>query len=136
MVYISSAIMGLSDREIGSIVRAARVNNGLLNISGILLYNSRNFMQLIEGEEEVVEALYKKISIDRRHTNITLLLKEKITHRNFEQWEMGFKKLDSFVDVDPEISNHFLNEDANAAVYKNNPYRALQFLETFKKITL
>lgn len=133
MVYISTATLGLSDREINAIIAAARINNGRLGITGILLYNSGNFMQLIEGEVEPVEALYAKINMDRRHTNPTLLIKEEITHRNFEHWEMGYKNLES-LKVDPQISSSFLNDELNFSIYQSNPYRALQFLETFKKI--
>lgn len=133
-VYISSARLMLQDREISSIVKASQVNNKELGITGILLYNSGNFMQLIEGEAPNVDALYKKINQDKRHRDMTLLLTENITHRNFEHWLMGYRDLDSIKNIDRNILSPFLDDDLNFSIYKNNPYRALEFLEIFKKI--
>ena len=134
MVYISSAVLGLNDRQIASIVRTSQINNEQLGITGILLYNSGNFMQLIEGEEEKVEGLYEKVKEDRRHTGVTLLLKEAITHKNFDNWVMGYRNIDNLKKIEPELLSPFLDEDLNFSIYKHNPYRALEFLETFKKI--
>ncbi|RYY02331.1 MAG: BLUF domain-containing protein [Gammaproteobacteria bacterium] len=134
MVYISSAVLGLSDREIGGIVKVAQRNNEELNITGILLYNGGSFMQLIEGEDEKVERLYERIKNDPRHTNVTLLLKEKITHKNFERWFMGFRDVQNFINIEPEIASSFLNDEFNFSIHENNPHRALTFLNTFKKI--
>ena len=91
-------------------------------------------MQLLEGEESAVNSLYRKIEKDRRHTEIKLLLKEPITHRNFSNWTMGFKSIDKLKEMNPEIINSFLTDDFNFSVYQQNPYRALGFLETFKRI--
>jgi len=134
MVYISSAVLGLNDRQIASIVRTSQINNEQLGITGILLYNNGNFMQLIEGEEEKVEGLYEKVRGDRRHTGVTLLLKEAITHKNFDNWVMGYRNIDNLKKIEPELLSPFLDEDLNFSIYKKNPYRALQFLEMFKKI--
>lgn len=89
IVYISSAVYGLSERQILSFIRQSKYNNGRLGISGLLLYNGGRFMQLIEGERAKVEKLYEKICLDNRHTGITLLLKETITQKNFENWLIG-----------------------------------------------
>ena len=64
LVYISSAILGLSQKQILNIVKESKKNNERFDISGILLYNNGNFMQLIEGERAEVERLYEKIRHD------------------------------------------------------------------------
>ena len=134
MVYVSSAAFGLSEREITSIVKTSQFNNEKLGITGLLLYNSGNFMQLLEGDEEKVENLYEKIKQDKRHTGSTLLIKEAIATKNFDKWQMGYRNLNNLKSIDPKILNPFLEEELNFSIYKNNPYRALGFLETFKKI--
>lgn len=134
MVYVSSAVLGLSEREIAGIVRTSQLNNEQLGITGILLYNSGNFMQALEGEAEKVEALYEKIKCDKRHTAISLLMKEPISDKNFEKWQMGYRNLESLKSVDPAILSPFMEEELNLSIYNKNPHRALQFLETFKKI--
>lgn len=134
MVYISSAKLGLSYGEILNIVEDARVNNEKIGVTGLLLFNSGNFMQIVEGAESTIDALYKKIEKDRRHTDVKLLLKEPITHRNFSDWTMGFKNIENMKQMNPEYLNTFLDDDLNFSVYQQNPYRALKFLETFKRI--
>lgn len=134
MVYISSAKLGLTYGEILNIVEDARVNNKKNDVTGLLLFNSGNFMQLVEGPESTVDTLYKKIEKDRRHTDVKLLFKEPITHRNFSDWTMGFKNIEKLKKNNPEFFNSFLDDDLNFSVYQQNPYRALQFLETFKRI--
>ena len=91
-------------------------------------------MQLVEGVESTVDALYKKIEKDRRHTEVKLLLKEPITHRNFSNWTMGFRDVTKLKQINPEFHNSFLDDDLNFSIYQDNPYRALKFLETFKRI--
>jgi len=134
MVYISSAKLGLTDGEIINIVEDARINNEKSEVTGLLLFNSGNFMQLVEGHEPTIEALYEKIRQDNRHTEVKLLLKESITHRNFSAWTMGFKNIEKLKKINPEILNSFLEDDLDFSIYQQNPYRALQFLETFKRI--
>lgn len=134
MVYISSARHAVSEREIAGIVKASQLNNLRLGITGILLYNAGSFMQLIEGENDAVEMLYDKISKDHRHGAISLLLKENITHRNFEGWQMGYRNLEALKKVSPEVLSPFMDDESNFSIYQNNPYRALHFLEMFKKI--
>jgi len=38
-------------------------------ITGILLYKKSNFLQMLEGEESAVKALYAKIALDLRHNH-------------------------------------------------------------------
>lgn len=91
-------------------------------------------MQLIEGEDEKVEGLFDKIRRDNRHKDVTLLIKENITHKNFDKWLMGYRNLDALKKLEPELLTPFMDEDLNFSIYKKNPYRALNFLEMFKKL--
>lgn len=134
IVYISSAKLGLPYSEIINIVEDSRINNEKNGLTGLLLFNSGNFMQLLEGEESVVDALYRKIEKDRRHTEVKRLLTEPITHRNFSNWTMGFKNIEKLKEMQPELLNSFLTDELNFSVYQKNPYKALEFLETFKRI--
>ena len=134
MVYISSAKLSLTESEIIKIVEDAQINNEKSDVTGLLLFNKGNFMQLVEGQALTVEALYEKILQDNRHTEVKLLLKESITHRNFSNWTMGFRNIEKLKKINPDIRNLFLEEELNFSIYQNNPYGALQFLETFKRI--
>jgi hypothetical protein len=45
---------------------------------------------VLEGEQEAAEETYARITQDRRHVDIVLLLKEAVAERQFPQWSMAF----------------------------------------------
>jgi hypothetical protein len=52
------------------------------------------YIQVLEGDSDVVLSLSEKISDDTRHSRVNLLGKNKIQARNFPDRCMGFKNLD------------------------------------------
>lgn len=95
LIYTSAATIRPSERELREMLTGARVRNAARGITGLLLYRDGSFLHLLEGEEEIVDSLFAKISRDSRHTEITPLARREIAERNFGDWEMGFVHLDS-----------------------------------------
>jgi hypothetical protein len=79
-----------SRAELDALLVVARRNNAAAKISGLLLYQNGSFFQILEGERDSVEALFRKISGDKRHNRITKIVVEAIDKRNFGEWKMGF----------------------------------------------
>jgi hypothetical protein len=52
------------------------------------------FIQVLEGDSDVVLSLSEIISDDTRHSRVNLLGKNKTQARSFPDWCMGFKNLD------------------------------------------
>jgi hypothetical protein len=94
LVYVSSASSLFSREEIDEILADSHRNNAGLGVSGILLYKDGNLMQLLEGDEEVVESLYAKISRDSRHKGLIRMWDGIETERQFPDWSMAFRDLD------------------------------------------
>jgi len=94
LVYASSAAELFSQTELLELLAKARENNTRLGVSGMLLYKGGNFMQVLEGEEQTVRALYTKISHDQRHRGLLALLQGEQAERQFPDWSMGFHNLD------------------------------------------
>ena len=90
LVYMSAATRPFSDEELALLLIKSRHNNESLNISGMLVYHEGSFLQVLEGEEHAVEALYGRIAEDPRHQNCVMLLKVCIIRRSFGDWSMGF----------------------------------------------
>jgi hypothetical protein len=86
-LYISTAPT-LSRDEVDAILATSARNNPAREITGLLLYNGRNFLQLIEGEEEELVALMLRITEDSRHSGITLLDRRAIEARTCPDWAM------------------------------------------------
>lgn len=94
LLYLSTATSLLSDEEIINILNTSRSFNQKHSITGLLLYHQGSFLQVIEGEKDIIHSLfYKKISLDKRHEGIILLLDEQTNERSFSEWSMGFKQI-------------------------------------------
>jgi len=89
-IYASAAGHDFETAELAKLLQAARENNAKLGLTGMLLYAEGSFFQVLEGQPDVVEALYAKIERDRRHDQVTLVIKEPIPKRCFDAWTMGF----------------------------------------------
>lgn len=90
LIYASAATVDFPDEELKELLKIARRNNEPLAVSGMLLYHEGSFLQILEGEESVVLALYDKIEADPRHDNVKMLLRSEIEERSFGDWKMGF----------------------------------------------
>ena len=132
LIYVSTSLKMLSDEELLDILKVSRENNSTKDVTGLLLYKGGNFMQVLEGPDEAVEALYKKIELDPRHKDLIVLSREQISSRQFPAWQMAFQNLDN-----PAIKNEagfsqFLQDEFVADVYRENPLRAYIMLLTFR----
>ena len=90
MIYTSEAKTKFSSAELQELLLIARRNNDRDAITGMLLYEDGTFLQVLEGENEVVEATYQRIAADKRHHKIMLIARFEVDHRSFHDWEMGF----------------------------------------------
>ena len=90
VIYSSAAVEPFSDSALTELLAAARVNNGRLGVTGMLLYHDGSFLQTLEGNEDVLENLYAKIGKDKRHHRLVALSRRNVESRHFDQWQMGF----------------------------------------------
>lgn len=92
-VYASAGCRDFETQELAELLEAARENNAKLGLTGMLLYAEGSFFQVLEGEVDVVDALYAKIERDKRHAHVTLIIREPLPKRHFDAWTMGFYKV-------------------------------------------
>jgi len=93
-VYCSASTIGEFTRAaLDALLEKARRNNTQLEVTGMLLYQSGSFIQVLEGDRPVVEALLAKIATDKRHDRIMKIIIEPIKERDFGAWTMGFPKV-------------------------------------------
>jgi len=86
-LYISTAPT-LPREEVDAILAASARNNPARGITGLLLFNGRNFLQLLEGEDREVSALMEAITADPRHTGVSVLDRRAISSRACPDWAM------------------------------------------------
>lgn len=76
--------------DVGAILESARRHNTADNITGMLAFNGYYFMQCLEGERKAVNSTFRRISADRRHTDVTLMSVRETAKRSFGSWAMGY----------------------------------------------
>lgn len=91
LMYASRAVPAVDQEELQSILRQSKANNPKLGVTGVLCacFDSRVFMQVLEGGRAAVNQLYHRIAVDPRHTDVELLAYDEISERRFAGWSMG-----------------------------------------------
>ena len=97
LVYVSTATTPMSGQDLKELLEQSRERNTRHAVTGMLLYKNRRFIQLLEGREDDVQAVFESIKRDERHEDIQLLWYLYSQFRDFPDWTMGFRNIE---DVD------------------------------------
>lgn len=90
LIYSSVASEKMPKSKLYKILMVARSRNESLDVTGLLMFINGVFLQILEGERDVVCALMKKISSDPRHSNVKVLREADIEQRTFSSWRMAY----------------------------------------------
>lgn len=87
LIYRSQPF-GFDSAMLAGILSAARRNNPRDSITGALICRHDLYLQLIEGPESAIDALYARIAVDDRHGDVRVLLTGTVDERMFPDWAM------------------------------------------------
>lgn len=99
----------------------------------MLLYDNATYMQVLEGYEDDVHDIYKSILKDPRNSGNVTLFEEEISQRDFPNWSMGFKNLESCSPEDLPGFQDVFNGKLEKELVVNNTSKALDLLLSFAK---
>ena len=133
LIYVSSALKEQNDTELDAILESAVRHNRLQNITGMLLYAGGNFLQVLEGEDTDVDQIFSVIEKDPRHHGIIVLEREAIPARSFEQWSMGFHRLNATDVTEKPGYAPFFAQGFDAEKIGAHPGLALEILLSFSE---
>ena len=94
LTYESVAAKEFSNSEMDELLEKARSNNRKHEITGCLIYYMGGFIQVLEGEKDVIEKLYSKIKVDKRHRKVHMFSDDDIEIRTFPNWGMAYYPID------------------------------------------
>ncbi|MFD2935188.1 BLUF domain-containing protein [Spirosoma flavum] len=120
IVYLSSSKGLFSEEQLARILQQSRQNNRAVGITGILLYFNGCIIQVLEGAEERVKALYKVISQDSQHTQVISLYSYPIEKRTFSDWSMGYTTITSSEFNHLKDQLPFIYDPASSILQKDN----------------
>lgn len=90
MIYCSRA-HALDEHAIRQILDACERNNPRDNITGMLLFTSDYFVQLLEGSRtNVNRRFFTTIAGDPRHSEVEIMYSATVDFRVFERWSMHY----------------------------------------------
>jgi len=90
ILYIST-VSPKETVDLNAILTVARRNNKALDITGLLMFNGKRFLQVIEGPTASVEQTFARIQRDSRHRAHVVLSRKAVDRREFGDWSMAFR---------------------------------------------
>jgi hypothetical protein len=130
-IYVSTARVAADLATLEDILSVSVRNNAPVGITGMLLYAGGTYMQILEGEEEAVNATHLRIERDSRHFGIIVLEHAPIAERSFSQWTMGFRGLGAAEAAESPSFAPFFSEGFDAQVIGATPGVGLSMLQHF-----
>src|SRR3954468_23995369 len=94
LCYISTARPQTGWHSVDEILATSRRNNRRADVTGLLLFNGKRFLQLLEGPEAEVKTTYDRILLDPRHFALVKLSERQIEEREFGGWDMSFERFE------------------------------------------
>lgn len=122
LIYTSYAVERMGDEALEAMVHSAAMANMQRDVSGMLVYDGTEFMQVLEGDPVEVAALYARIAQDPRHRAVEMLDTSTVAERRFAQWGMNllhpaqFDQAPSWAPTPGLLSHDFRSYDAMAAL--------------------
>ena len=116
LTYVSQAAPDLSERDLVEIHEAARHLNALDGVTGLLVFDGKRFLQIIEGAEEAIDDLTGRLRRDQRHSGLEIRDERLIDDRSFPDWSMELLKVDAGYTNAPHEMAAFLPKTATPAI--------------------
>lgn len=90
LLYYSTVTNIRGIDEIKEILEKSKVNNSELSITGMLFFDEKYFIQVLEGDRKAVSEMMLKISKDERHKDVVFVDISEVSERKFGGWEMVY----------------------------------------------
>lgn len=71
------------------ILMTSQRNNSRHGVTGFLIFDKTNFIQILEGDGPIVLETYERIKTDPRHGDISVIAAGEANARAFPDWSMG-----------------------------------------------
>ncbi len=102
-VYSSSAVQQLNDDELRKLSVLADLRNRQLDITGLLFYSGKSFIQYLEGPRDSLLNLIQSLEADDRHQIEHRSWLTPRDHRIFPGWGMRMLDPDKEIAIIPDF---------------------------------
>ena len=119
----------MSNVDIKHLMDYVKTQNNQLGITGILIYAEGNFFQILEGEQDAILSLFKKIKKDPRHYNIIKMLDKEIYNNAFSEYHSSFTVIADQYSHDELHQFLKKEESSNPEHFKSISYLTQKFMK-------
>ena len=134
-IIYTSRPLDSDNSDIENILISSERNNPKSEVTGLLIFGSKLYLQFLEGPENSVDVTFNRIKIDKRHNEIRILNESKSDRRLFASWTMRPQDLKLMMWTAEEIESGLvekLNSKQALNVFKNLSREFDQFLNPNK----
>ena len=93
LTYTSRVRQELGEGDLERIVHAARTLNALDGVTGLLVFNGWYFLQIVEGTDDAIGDLLRRLTSDPRHHDIVVREDRAVDSRSFPDWSMALTRV-------------------------------------------
>ena len=133
LTYLSRPTKPFTDADFDDIESKSVEANNARDVTGLLIANNERILQIIEGREEAVRALYAKIESDPRHSITKLVSEVEDEERYLLTWNMVVRKMTGtppdVLSKYAKVYDEFLNASSQNEI-------TLDHIDLFKSISL
>ena len=90
IMYSSKASAPMTLTGLEQILTDARAGNEARNVTGALIYVEGVFLQILEGNKDVVRAVMANIARDSRHHSVKIFYEAEVDVAAFGAWRMAY----------------------------------------------
>jgi hypothetical protein len=134
IIYKSRSVQPLNWEIVRSITSVSEENNNARGVTGVLLASRTHFMQAFEGNFEDVNSVFRRISKDERHQELSIIGFSLIDARLFGGWGMrGIGAFDFNQKIEEELKQKYGEEDGGIH-FPLEEWQALAMINDIKMI--
>ena len=112
IIYKSRSVAPLDWDLVRSITGASEDSNTRCGVTGVLLASRTHFLQVLEGNFEDVNAVFRRIARDDRHTELSIVSFSVVDARLFGGWGMrGIGAFDFNKSIEAELMDKYGQEE-------------------------
>jgi Sensors of blue-light using FAD len=132
LIYKSRSVQTLDWDIVKSITAKSEDNNTASGITGVLLASRTHFLQVLEGNFEDVNAVFRRIVRDDRHTDMSIISFSVMDARLFSAWGMrGIGTFDFNRKLEAELI-HKYGEEEGGVHFPLEEWQALALVNDIK----
>ena len=119
LMYASRALASMDLPTLRGINAASVRSNAATGVTGMLVFGSSTFLQVLEGDRKAINDTYARIASDPRHASPMILQVIEIAERHFQQWAMKIVILDKvrFPNTTSILQNFGTTDDFDPFAY-------------------